>query len=145
MGRSDNRAELSDWLANRYGVHRLMNLLERFIGRHCTSECHNWISFRIGGCQPGHKIGNTWPGSGNGHAGLSRHASNASSNKSGILLVPAYDGFDLRIDQGVEDGIDLSSRNTENIFDSVGFKSLNDYFGSVLGLFFRLNRHCLFP
>lgn len=97
------------------------------------------VAFGIGRGEPSDEIGNTGARGRDGDAGLPRHASDAACDEGGVLLVPADNGLDLRVDEGIEDRVDLGAGNTECIVDTMSFQRPQDRIVSMVRLKQRLH------
>jgi hypothetical protein len=91
-----------------------MKLFQSIRNRHCATDAHDRIALRGRRCETCDKIRAAWPRS---NSRFSGHAANAACYERGVLLMPADYGFDIRIQERVEDPIDLRSRYAENVFD----------------------------
>src|ERR1700739_3771635 len=102
-----------------------MKLFQSVRNRHCATNAYDRIAFRGRRCETCDKVRAAWPRSDQRHSRFSGHAANAACYERGVLLVPANDCFDLRIQERVEDLIDLRSRYAEDVFDSLRLQTFH--------------------
>ena len=96
-----------------------MDLLQAIRHRHGAANRDNGIAFRVGCGEAGHEIGAAGPGGDQRHPSLSGHATDAAGDERSILLVAADDRLDPRVQQRVEDFVDLRAGNAEDILDTL--------------------------
>jgi hypothetical protein len=112
-----------------------MHLLQCFRDVNRTTKSYDGIAFRVRRCQARDKIRDPGPRGGYRDPCLTRHTADTACNERGILLVSANYGFDFRVDERVENSVDLGAWNPKDVAYTLGFKGTNNELrANVLGL-----------
>ena len=109
-----------------------MDLLEGFKCCDCTTECHNRIALRIGGRKPGCQVRNAGARGCDCDSGFAGHPADAAGDERGVLFMSANDSLNLRINQRIENSVDLGPRNTENMGDARRLEYAHDELSTCL-------------
>src|ERR1700758_4868142 len=103
-----------------------MDLLQRLRNVDRSTQRYDGIALRIGGRQPGDQVRHPGAGRRDRDPCLARHTTDTARNERGILLVSADYGFDFRVDERIENSVNLGARDSEDMADTLRFKSTND-------------------
>jgi hypothetical protein len=100
-----------------------------------ATESDHRIPFRVGGRQASHEIRDPGARGRDRDPGLARHAANPARNERGILFVPTYYGLDFRVDERIENRVNLGTGDSKNVGHTLGFKRTHHELGAgLLGL-----------
>src|SRR5258705_6886463 len=103
-----------------------MDLLQSVGESYGAAQSDHWVALGISCCKAGDEIGDAGARSSDRYSSFAGHASNASSNKGCILLMPADDRLYRRIDKRIEDLVDLRARNSEYPLHIMLFERFDD-------------------
>src|SRR5260221_10247579 len=84
-----------------------MKLLQSIRDLHSPAQCNDGVALCIGRRQPSDKIGHTRAGGSDRYSRFTGHSTDAASDKGCILFMTADHGLNARIDEGIENLIDL--------------------------------------
>ena len=106
----------------------LVRLLQAVRSGHHATEAHYRRALRGRGGEAGHQIRRPGTGGDKADSRLAGHPAQPLSDEGGVLLMPADDGLDSRIEQGVEHPVDLGTRNPEDAGDALCLQIADQYF-----------------
>ena len=121
-----------DGAQQRHRVHALVRLLQPVGDRHGAAQRHDGITFGIGGGQTGCQVGDARTRGHEHDAGLAGQPAQPARDEGRVLLVPADDQLDLRVDERIEDGVDLGAGDAEYVFDALGLEVAHQQVCAVL-------------
>src|SRR5262245_25747958 len=96
-----------------------MDLLQAVGNAHGTSDRDERVAFGVGSRQAGYEVRATGPGGDQRNSRFARHPTDTAGNECRVLFMPADDGLDFRVQQRVEDFVDLRAGDAENILDAL--------------------------
>src|ERR1700749_91519 len=103
-----------------------MNLLQSVGESYRATQSDHWVTLGISGCKARDEVGDAGARSSDRDSGFAGHPSNAPSNEGCILLMPADDRLDRRVDERIEDLVDLCARNSEYPLHIMLFECFDD-------------------
>src|SRR4029077_17513826 len=103
-----------------------MHVLQGFRDVNGAAKCHDGIAFRVRRRQSRDEIRDARAGGSDRDPGLARHTTDTACNERGILLVSANYGFDLGVDERIENSIDLGAWDSKDVADTLRFKGTNN-------------------
>ncbi len=109
-----------------------MDLLQCFGSSDRPTERHHRVTLGVGSGQARRQIGDTGSRGCDGDASLAGHAADAASNEGRVLLMPADDRLDRRVNKRIEYRVDLGARNAKDMCHALHFQSADDQFGTDL-------------
>ena len=112
-----------------------MDLLQRLRRVDRSTKRYDWIALGIGCGQSSDQVRHPGAGRRDRDPSFPRHTTDTARNERGILLVSADDGFDFRVDERIENSVNLSAWDSEDMADTLRFKSTNNELrADLLGL-----------
>ena len=118
-----------------------MDLLERFKCRNRTAERHNRIALRIGGRETGCQVRHAGARGCDCDSGFAGHPTDATGDERCVLFMSANDSLNLRINQRIENSVNLGPRHTENMGDALRLEYAHDELSTCLSSDARLFGH----
>jgi hypothetical protein len=130
----NGRGPLGDGREHLHDIHDLVGFLVQACGRSLTGEYEQGGSIHVGVRDPGDEIRGAGPQGSEADGGIAGEAAVDFGHEGGALFVPRQHEFDLpRLLQGDHEIGVLFSGDAEDVFDSLGFETLNEEIRSFHG------------
>ena len=134
VGVENGRGPLGDGREHLHDIHDLVGFLVQACGRSLTGEYEQRGPIHVGVCDPGDEIRGAGPQGSEADGGVAGEAAVDFGHEGGALFVPRQHEFDLlRLLQGDHEIGVLFSRDAEDVFDSLGFETLDEEIRSFHG------------